>query len=253
MQNKTWNRWTEEEIELLKIHWKSSTMENLLKTFPNRKYSSLMLKATELGIKSEIKRKRKGSLNYLDVLHPNSCYWWGFIIADGHLTKKGELIITLNEKDELHLTKLAKHLNCSLSKRLNFVTLRIQDQKFGNNWLKILNINSPKTYTPPDLSIFLSKIDLLPFFIGLIDGDGCIWESKNWLQLRVELHGNWFNILQLISSKLKLFYDIECKVKLTKRGTSKIDINTKKDLKILKDFINNTEYLERKWSKLESL
>ena len=253
MTNKTWLKWSVEEVELLKTHWKSSTMEVLLNTFPNRKYSSLMLKATALGIKSEIKRKRKGSLDFLDKINIQSSYWWGFIMADGHLTKKGELIIQLNKIDNNHLTKLANLLGITTNIRKDLTILRIQDKKFGEKWLNIFNIITPKTYTPPNLSIFYTKELLLPFFIGLVDGDGCIWKSKNWLNLRVELHGNWFLELQNISEKLKLYYDIDCKVKMTKRNTSKLEINTKKDLRILKDYIKNVSYLERKWSKLDTL
>lgn len=263
MKNKTWLKWTEDQIELLKVHWKSSTMEELLKQFPNRKYNSLMLKAQQLGIKSEVQRKRKGSLDYLNTLNTNSCYWWGFIMADGHLSKKGELIISLDNKDKNHLEKLAKHLNRFVTERVYInsfngklsksCNLRIQDKKFGEKWLSILKINSAKTYTPPDLSIFLSEENLINFFIGLIDGDGCIWESKNWLNMKIELHLNWLNTLRLLSSELKKFYDIDCKVFVNKRGTSNLVINTKKDLRILKSYIKNTEFLERKWSKLDTL
>lgn len=254
MRNKTWLKWSEAELELLKVHWKSSTMETLLQAFPNRKYTSLMQKAREIGVISEIKRKRKGSLKFLNNINIQSAYWWGFIMADGHLTKKGELIIQLNKRDENHLNKLAALLNTKTTIiKENFVVLRIQDKSFGERWLKIFNIKTPKTYTPPDLSVFYNTELLLPFFIGLIDGDGCIWESKKWLSLRIELHNNWLNELELISNKLKEFYGISCKVKTTKRGTSKLDINTKKDLKILKDYVKNVNFLERKWSRLDSL
>lgn len=253
MKNKTWKKWTEDEIELLKIHWESSTMEELFKTFPNRTYNSLMLKAQEVGVKSKIKRKRKGSLDFLDSININSAYWWGFIIGDGHLTKKGELIIQLNKKDKYHLDKLANLLNTKTRIRKDSVFLRIQSKSFGEKWLKIFNIVTPKTYTPPNLSIFYTKQLLLPFFIGLIDADGCIWESKNWLNLRIELHGNWFTELQFISEQLKIHYNIESKIKITKKGTSKLDINTKKDLKILRDYVQNVEFMERKWSKLDTL
>ena len=250
---KTWKKWTEEEIELLKIHWKSSTMEKLLEQFPDRKYNILMQKAIELGIKSEIQRKRKGSLNYLDSLNPNSCYWWGFIIADGHISHRGELAFILSIVDKNHLSKLAEKLGCKISEKESFVHLRIQDKNFGNKWLNILSINAPKTYFPPDLSIFLNKENLIYFIIGLIDGDGCIWESKNWLNLRIELHGNWLNTLQLLSNKLKEFYDIDSKIKTSKRGYSQLNISTKKDLKALKNYIKDVEFMERKWSKLDSL
>jgi len=254
MENKTWKKWNTEEIDLLKIHWESSSMTELLNHFPNRKYTSLMLKARELGIKSKIKRKRKGSLDFLDIVNIRSSYWWGFIMADGHLTKKGELIIQLNRKDETHLNKLALLLNTKTRIiKENFVLLRIQDKNFGEKWLEVFNIKTPKTYTPPNLSIFYNKELLIHFFIGLIDGDGCIWESKKWLNLRIELHSNWFTELQLISNKLKEFYNIDSKVKITKKGTSKLEINTKKDLKILKEYTKDNECLERKWSKLDPL
>jgi hypothetical protein len=260
---KTWNKWSEEEREKLKIHWKSSTMKELLEQFPNRTYQSLMKEASKLGIKSEVARKRKGSLEFLNQLNPKSCYWWGFIIADGHLAKRGDLIIQLDIQDENHLKKLNEYLNTTIyyKESLNTYTknlskqviLRIADKSFANKWLNILSINAPKTYFPPDLSIFYTKEYLLPFVIGLIDGDGCIWEGNDWLNLRIELHGNWLNTLQLISDKLKKFYDIDCKIKTSKRGFSQLNINTKKDLKILKDYIPNVNYLERKWNKLSNL
>lgn len=34
--------------------------------------------------------------------------------------------------------------------------------------------STKKTYYPPDLSIFLTKENLVYFLIGFIDGDGCI-------------------------------------------------------------------------------
>lgn len=261
--SKTWKKWTKEEDELLKIHWKLSAMKELMKQFSTRTYQSLMKRAAFLKIKSEISRKRQGSLEFLNQLNPKSSYWWGFIIADGYLSKRGDLIINLNIKDKEHLLKLSNHLNCKISERkyINSYTnsesyscnLAIADKKFANKWLKILEINSPKTYTPPNLSIFLNKENFIYFIIGLIDGDGCIWESKNWLNLRIELHLNWLNTLKLISSKLKEFYDIDCKINTTKKNTSKLEINTKKDLKILKSFINSVDFMERKWSKLSNL
>lgn len=250
---KTWNKWSEEENEKLKIHWESSNMKKLMQEFPNRTYQSLMKQAAKLKIKSKIFRKRKGSLEFLNQLNPKSCYWWGFIIADGHISHKGELAITLSSLDKEHLLKLSSILGCNISERGNFVHLRLGDKSFGEKWLNILSINAPKTYFPPDLSIFYTKKNLISFIIGLIDGDGCIWESKGWLNLRIELHGNWLNTLQLISNKLKEFYNIDCKIKISKRGFSQLNINTKKDLKILKEHIFNVDYLERKWNKLSNL
>ena len=58
MGNKTWNKWTEDEIKDLKFHWENSSMEVLMDVFAHRTYNSLMLKAQNLKIKSKINRKR---------------------------------------------------------------------------------------------------------------------------------------------------------------------------------------------------
>lgn len=265
MVNKTWQKWTNEEIELLKVHWPKATMEELISVFPNRKYNSIMQKAGQLKVKSETNRARRGSFEFLDNLNKNSAYWWGFIMADGHISKRGELAISISSKDKDHLLKLANHLNTKIITRLSknsynngfheMSNLVLGDKVFGKKWLSILEINDKKTYYPPNLNIFLNKELFIYFFIGLVDGDGCIWLNGNkknpWPNLRIELHINWFDTLQLISNKLKEFYDIECKVKVTKKNTSKLEINTKKDLNILKEFSNNClDKLERKWFKL---
>lgn len=261
LKSKKFNKWSKNEDEILKEAWRHDSMSELLKKFPNRTYDSLMLRANKfLHIKSEINRNRIGSLNFLDSINKKSSYWWGFIMADGTLSENNGLYILLSCVDELHLKKLSKILGCNMHKRTvinnytkklsDVIYLTISDKKFSIKWLNILKIHSPKTYTAPDLSIFMTKEALLSFFIGLIDGDGCIWESRNWIQLRIELHINWFDTLFLISNKLKEFYDIDSKVKITKRGTSKIEINTKKDLRILFSNLDGLDYLERKWNKL---
>lgn len=257
--NKTWLKWTDEEVESLKIHWPHSTMKELLEAFPNRNYNMLMQKAQSLDIRSQIDRKRKGSFGFLDTLNKNSAYWWGFIMADGHLSSVGALIVTISSKDKSHLEKLATHLNCSVSTKVKksgygtseMSSVVLQDISFATKWLDILNIHSPKTYTPPDLSIFYTPELFIYFFLGLIDGDGCIWISKDWPNLRIELHGNWFSTLEDMSKKLKDFYGIESKVKMTKRGTSKIDINTKEDLIKLRKYCTKVECLDRKWLRLD--
>lgn len=44
----------------------------------------------------------------LDV--PETYYWIGFILADGHISKNNRLVVTLSVKDKNHLIKLQKYL-----------------------------------------------------------------------------------------------------------------------------------------------
>lgn len=260
-----YNKWNTEEDDQLKDFWVTGSMEDLLKTFPKRTYTSLMLRAQSLGIKSTLKRKRKGDLSFLNSSSKNANYWWGFIIADGHLAENGALIVSISSKDKDHLLKLSILLKCKIITResppnkfnsnfYSYITLRVGDIRFAEKWRRLLHINKAKTYYPPDLSFFFTKEKLLPFFIGLVDGDGCIWlTNKTWPNIRIELHKNWKLTLEKIAKYLFLFYGIEAKVKTTKRDTSKIEINTKKCVSFLFENKHGTDFMERKWNKLENI
>lgn len=259
MATKTWKKWTDEEIKLLKYHWVYSTMEELEETFPERSYASLMNKANSLGIKSLAERKRKGDFAFLNNLNSKSAYWWGFIMADGHLSKTGKLDITLSSKDKDHLLKLAGYLNTDnvydrvmtqgYSNNSSMTTLALQDKKVINKWRSLLKIEESKTYNPPDLSVFINKELLIYFFIGFVDGDGCVWLQKGrWPSLKLEVHKSWVNLLQLIASKLNKFYNIKCKLKSI--DSAVLTINTKPNFDILKNYLKEVDYLERKWKSL---
>lgn len=264
---KKYNCWTSEEEKLLKEAWENYPMEKLLECFPNRTYKQLMCKARILGVKSKINRKRKGSLRFLDTLNPNSAYWWGFIMADGHLSPKGEFIITLSEKDKNHLSVLAELLNCEmrlLSKKskynLNgstFVEIRIGDKKFVNKWYNILNYINPKTINPPKLDIFFEYDLLIYFLIGFIDGDGSIWRHNNIenkigsISLKIELHPSWESILNLICDNVYKFYNIKFNIKVNKKGYVQAVISSQEDLIKLYQYVHNCNYMKRKWDKVE--
>lgn len=83
-------------------------MKDLLDVFPNRDYISLVNMASRLNLHSEVNRHRLGDLSFLnlDNLTKESAYWWGYIMADGHLSKTDMLILSCTVKDQSHLKKL---------------------------------------------------------------------------------------------------------------------------------------------------
>lgn len=263
-KNKTW---TEEEIELLKIHWAHSDMETLLSMFPGRNYNQLMCKAGQLKIKSETRRNRKGSLSFLNTLTPQSAYWWGFIMADGHLSPEGFLQIGISGKDKEYLQVLANHLKCELHYRekikCGFTTddsslaeIRIGDKKFIKEWYNKLSYVNPKTENPPKLDIFYKEELLVYFLIGFIDGDGSIWRSNKTktnigsITLRIEIHPTWENTLRELCNKIDKFYGIQFNVKLSSKGFIKAEIASQSDLFELYKYINKCDYLKRKWNRV---
>ncbi|MGM9530399.1 LAGLIDADG family homing endonuclease [Intestinibacter sp.] len=261
-------KWSKEEEDLLKFHWENSDMETLLRVLPDRTYSQMMNKAKLLKVTSKAERKRQGSLDFLDNLTEKSSYWWGFIMADGHLSPRGELYICLSGKDSDYLKVLAKHLKCKTTLRIKsggfstkdseFIDLRIQDKKFQEKWYSILDYTNPKTYNPPKLDIFYNKKLLIYFLIGLIDGDGSIWisncteTSKGSISLRIEVHPNWEERLRELISKIEEFYNIKFNIKTSSKGYIKAEIASKKDLEELYKYIDNCDYMARKWDKVKA-
>jgi intein/homing endonuclease len=127
------------------------------------------------------------------------------------------------------------------------------DAEFGKKWLEILEIRDKKTYVPPNLDIFFDKERLVYFFIGLVDGDGCIWlRKKRWIHLKIEIHVNWLPVLQKLSIALKELYGIESKVSVSKKNTAVMQINGVENFRLLQSFLIGIDFMERKWDQIQS-
>lgn len=248
MRNK---RWTTEEIELLKTKWIEAKTEDLKELFPDRSYNSLLQKAVELGIRMEKGfRKRKGNLTFLNTLSHESVYWWGLILADGHISKQNEVSISLHKDDEDYLKILTDKLNVKIrhSKEMCFFT--IGDKDFSERWKKQLGMNNEctKTYCPPCLDIF--KDNMMSLFIGLVDGDGHIRYSNSYYNCSVELYNSWFSTLEIFQKEL-LIYGIKSSVKYTRKGKyCRLSISGRENLIKLLPHIEELPYLQRKWNKI---
>ena len=258
--------WTDKEILILKELWPTAKSKKELKqALPNHSHNSMMCKARELGIKAQINRKRIGSLDFLNTLNSKSAYWWGFIMADGCLTPKGALIITISDKDAEYLAQLQKHLSCNMlhktvhnsgfSTNSGFVTICVQDKQFQEDWYQKLQYVNPKTINPPRLNVFSTPELLIYFLIGLIDGEGSIWRSnqtstnKGSLSIRIEMHPNWKRTLEELFQKIYEFYGIKFNIRMSKRGYVKAEIAGIEHVKKLYTFVKkeNCDFLDRKW------
>lgn len=249
-----YEKWTKEENERLKEAWENYSMKELLDAFPGRSYQKIQLHANQMGYHSKTDRKRKSDLSFLDLnnLTPENAYWWGFIMADGHLSRKNELIVCLKDTDFDHLNKLANHLKCELKKRNGFCRLSCGDKKRIEEWKTILKMEeTAKTYFPPELSIF--EENFVYFFIGFVDGDGNIKISKNYPGIKIEIHGSWKEKLKWFANILKEKYDImSVNVKDGKkdRWTSVLEIGNRNDVIKLSTFAKNVDCMKRKWEKI---
>lgn len=269
MKCKGWKKWTEFDDQMLKESWDALAMQDLLQAFPGRSYNSLMLRAGKLGLRSKGARKRKnGSLELLETFTPESFYIWGFIMADGHISDRGDVYLNQHASEFEYLAKLYQQLGgreCDIKHRKTFNKLTQQDLvmlqcRIGHKDVidrlrPLINLSRNKTYTPPNVDYFCKQDLLIYFLIGLIDGDGSIWfSSKNEKSptFQIMMHINWIDQLNLLSSKLKEYYSIETAVKISKNGYALLICSNQRSMQLVYELGRISLRMQRKWSKLDT-
>jgi len=237
--------------DIAKIHNKSrSYIRNYLKInncYEYRKYKS---------------RKYNFNENYFSKIDTEEkAYWLGFIAADGYIESNyRRLVISLQEKDKIHLEKLKNHIKSNFD--LKYI---IQKNKFNKNntltkeFYYRYNLELCSVILCNDLKkigIFNNKSLILKFpnlsnklihhFIrGYVDGDGSWSFTKNQCIFRVTSSLNFCIKLQNIFIK-------RCNVKKTKllnEGNAKtITYCGNKQCKRIRNFIykDATIFLDRK-------
>lgn len=272
MTFKTWQKWTLEEVELLKQHWQFSDMQTLLKTFPKRDYNSLMLKARLIGVKSIVNRRRQnGSLDILREKTKDAFYLWGFLLADGCFTTKDDVTVSQHAKEKEFFEKFIQllggrqdrikfrtHTTSYSQKPLPMMYYRSGNKAMLDEMRKRIGLRQAKTYNPPTkINYFFERDLFLNFMTGLIDGDGCIWITKSgkttislWPNIRIEMHYNWLPILDEFKRVLFEFYGVESRTRVSNRGYAQLIFAKKEAIKVLLDASEQTLRMERKWEKL---
>jgi hypothetical protein len=231
MPRKNSKTWSFEEDCVLKDLYGTMSYKDMVPIF-NVPRTNIARRAQTLGIsgkdphiKSLVKRKYDLNEEFFKYQTPLSCYWAGFISADGCLCKKDSgVIMALSRKDRDHLKLFLKDI-CSNSPIFDFETNSSKNKEgkyaaskvtiYSKKFRKDLELNfnlTPKkslTYVPPK---FLNEKCELAFFKGIIDGDGTTSENKNVVTLG--LIGSSF----VIDWAENLMEEIEPKLPHHKRG-----------------------------------
>lgn len=157
-----------------------------------------------------------------------SCYWLGFLLADGHISKHNNIQVNLSTKDEKHFSKIENHLKIKLkpyyNQELNCVRYVISDKPTILEIKSRFNWSTNKTKNPPTISNF-DYNQIFSLIVGFIDGDGYI--SKKGITIKCDV--SWFDILNY-------FY-------LVLTGESKAFSNN--DNSCYKIYINKFEFLRK--------
>jgi len=114
--------------------------------------------------------------NIFKKINNLSCYWAGFIMADGGVYKN-TLRIELDTKDRCHLEQFLKDIKSDAPIRTNrtCVYIAVNSKEIVESLRDNFNITTKKSLTamPPKLS---NEKHIIAFITGLIDGDGSIYE-----------------------------------------------------------------------------
>ena len=199
--------------------------------------------------------KTSADLSVLLKNLPESYYWVGFIMADGHITDNKRLKLVLSLKDIDHLKKFKSYISLKSEIKIykNSCGISVMDSVYIKSLCEKFNIKQNKTYNPPDISVFENiQEEKLKYALlaGFIDGDGNISSrlpKSNAFFLRIQLHSSWINILQIFHKMI----DPEGlnTVKINNRGYAQFVISNTEILKNLKERILNLNIpiLLRKW------
>lgn len=187
-----------------------------------------------------------------------SYYWIGFILADGNLSPKYRLKITLAKKDFCQVEAFAKFVNFKgtikfFKSKTPSAELAAMDVTNGRKIREKFDISSNKTISPPSLDFYTKMSDefFVSLLVGLIDGDGHVKLRTNTVPiLTIKIHKSWFSFLVLITKRLGEI--IGCDLpspKITNDGYALFSSSNSKVTYFLKNFIleNNLQVLERKW------
>lgn len=172
---------TERNLEIVEMYLSGTTMTELTEIFELHR-STLQKILLRHGV---ILHKNKSSIKcdkqFFNRYTNESCYWAGFILADGNLRKnRNSLQIKLAKIDKEHLYSFLKVIDCDNSKLVkeydDYVSLTISLDEFKNALISNFGITPQKTFTC-DIINKIPKDKLKYFIRGYFDGDGSITKS----------------------------------------------------------------------------
>lgn len=259
---------TQKENQILADLFSTASKEEILSKIPDKSWDLLRGLAYQQGLKrTKFSRNiPKNSFSKLLEDVPQSYYWVGFLLADGSISNKGQLSVTVSGKDKEHIDKFSNYVDTRISKikKNNFgqeyCKVILADKAVAKKFTKKFGFNSQKTLNPPQCLKFYYDLDPLSFLsllIGFIDGDGCIRQTnsrgkkRNKCAVQFQVHKNWLNFLTMLKIKLSEISKVSLPCpKINKRGYTYWSFGKKETISLLRETIQTTNItvLERKWS-----
>lgn len=212
------------------------TME-LAKTFNlSRSTIQAILKRNDIPLRKTSPWRKKFNIHFFDNYTEESCYWAGFIAADGNVrSTRQEVNIHLSIEDYTHLEKFAQVINYigKIEKSEKDCRIVISGSWYVDALEKNFNIIPQKTSIlqfPTQMPKKFWNIYLRGYF----DGDGCITYSNNNLHISITSGS-----IEFLNFCIEYFYGEGIRVRKNKNNESekpKIYCN-----KTINYFLNNAK------------
>lgn len=255
---------TEEHKKLIIDNYEYGNLDELAKLTGKNKHA-LHEWARKHNLSRKINTQRKGTLlPLLDNTH-EAYYWLGMFASDGYISKDGHFMLSQGEKGKDQVYKLANFLQTNVYEYYSNggykdglrATYRVNifDKEIGIAIRTLFNIKDKKTYSPINLDFMkISDTKNTSFLIGLIDGDGCIYERS----IKIECHLSWLQTFQDLKTKLPKEISDGLRVfirehKKRNKAFSCITINAK-TTRLLHKFINEYDLpaSKIKWNRIKT-
>lgn len=212
------------------VHWNKEDLAVLVKEYGKcklvflanklgRTEKSLRDKASKLGLvanRSIARATLAVDRNFFSQFTNQSCYWAGFIAADGYISIDNKLILHIHRKDEDLLVKFKQELHYEgnivqkeykgrISSKLQIACKDIShDLKYN---FGIMN-NKSLVLKPP--LILQDKEHILSYIIGYLDGDG--WICMKNQKLDMGLCGT-YDMMSWIAYYINKYYGVYLNIK----------------------------------------
>ena len=143
---------------------------------------------------------------------PESNYWLGYLLTDGHFGLDGQIRLEQFGRDRPAVEYFAKFIhfkgNIYTQKKGHNLTATFTDAELCRDYCLKWNIargtlknKTTKTYIPPNFDHIKSRLVCHKSFLaGLISGDGSIKDGR----CIIRMHKNWLGFLQNINPEAKL-------------------------------------------------
>ncbi len=217
---------------------------------------SILRALKKIGFERRTLIKYKFNPKSFNKLSRAAKYWIGMMLSDGcvcdHKQGQKQIILSLQKRDKKHLEKFRKFLESNHRIAYNKRDKAYRIEITSNEMAKVLSgygVVPRKSYIANVKNKKL--IYSADFWRGMLDGDGCLFVTKDGKSFRIFITGSKF-ICQKFLKFVKKHY--KTKAKITRHGdVYRATVATRVAYKILKKlYANDAEYfLDRKFKKAQ--